>query len=76
MSRELIGKIISVKMQKTVVVDVESKRPHPLYKKMLKKNKHYKAHSELDNLSAGDKVKIVQVRPVSKEKRWKVVCKV
>ncbi|MCL5676003.1 MAG: 30S ribosomal protein S17 [Patescibacteria group bacterium] len=76
MLKQLIGKIISVKMAKTVVVDVETKHPHPLYRKMLKKNKHYKAHNDIEGLAVGDKVKIGETKPISKEKTWKVVEKI
>lgn len=76
MSKQLIGTVISLKMQKTIVVEVENRRPHPLYKKMLKKNKHYKVHNQDDGLMIGDTVKIQETRPESKGKKWKVVAKV
>ncbi len=75
MAKEIIGKVISTKMQKTVVVEVESRRPHPVYKKMLKRTKHYKAHYEGDGLLVGDKVKIIETKPTSRDKKWKVVAK-
>ncbi len=70
--KTFVGKVISTKMQKTVVVEVEQLLSHPLYKKFLRRRKKYKAHTE-ENLSVGDKVKIMQCRPISKEKKWKVV---
>ena len=71
--KTLIGKIVSTKMQKTVVVEVETSRRHPLYKKIIKKRKKFKAHNEDLKLKIGDKVEIVQTRPISKEKHFKVV---
>ena len=70
--KTLTGKVISRKMQKTVVVEVESSRPHPLYKKIIKKRKKFKVHNENLKLKVGDKVEIVQTRPISKEKHFKV----
>lgn len=75
MAKYIWGKVISLKMQKTIIVEVENRRAHPLYKKMLKTNKHYKAHFEGEGLIIGQKVKIQETRPVSKEKTWKVVAK-
>jgi small subunit ribosomal protein S17 len=59
-------------MEKTVVVLVESHRNHPLYKKTIKKVKRYKVHDEKNECKIGDTVKIVETRPLSKEKRWRV----
>lgn len=73
--KALVGKVVSTKMQKTVVVEIETSRAHPLYKKVVKKKKRFKAHNEGLKLKVGDKVKIVQTRPVSKEKHFKVVKK-
>lgn len=70
--KSLVGKVVSTKMEKTVVVEVETSRPHPLYKKIVKKKKRYKAHNENLNLRVGEKVEIVQCRPMSKEKHFKV----
>ena len=69
----IVGKVVSTKMKKTVVVEVETAKPHPLYKKIVKKRKKFKAHNESFDLKVGDKVKIVQTRPLSKEKHFKVV---
>jgi len=66
------GLVASVKMDKTVVVTVETRRIHPLYKKSIKTTKKYKAHDENNACQIGDKVIIVETRPLSKEKRWRV----
>jgi small subunit ribosomal protein S17 len=68
-----IGKVISNKMDKTVVVTVQSYRPHPLYKKKVRRIKKFKAHDEQNTCSIGDVVRIEETRPLSKEKRWRVV---
>lgn len=70
--KELIGTVVSDKMQKTVVVAVERPYHHPIYKKLVKRTNRFKAHDEL-NAKTGDVVKIVETRPLSKEKRWRVV---
>ena len=67
-----IGRVSSNKMDKTLVVLVESHRNHPLYKKTIKKVKRYKVHDEHNECKIGDTVKIVETRPLSKEKRWRV----
>ncbi len=67
-----IGQVISNKMDKTVVVAVETLRRHPLYKKIVKRTIKYKAHDEGNVCQIGDIVKIVETRPLSKEKRWRV----
>lgn len=74
--RELVGQVVSNKMKLTVVVLVERQSRHPLYKKIIRSSKRYKAHCELDGIKVGDTVKIVETRPVSREKRFKVVGKV
>jgi len=66
------GLVVSNKMAKTVVVAVETRRVHPLYKKAVRVTKKYKAHDENNACKIGDKVKIVETRPLSKEKRWRV----
>lgn len=73
MAKVLIGKIVSTKMQKTVVVDVETVYRHPLYKKTVYKNNKFKAHNEDMELNVGDMVKIEETRPISKDKHFKVV---
>ncbi len=68
-----VGRVVSNKMDKTVVVTVETHRRHPLYKKAIKRSVRYKAHDEKNECGLGDKVRIVECRPLSKEKRWWVV---
>lgn len=68
-----VGKVTSDKMDKTVVVAVERITRHPLYGKLMRKTKKYKAHDEENACRVGDKVRIMEVRPLSKEKRWRVV---
>ena len=67
-----IGRVSSNKMEKTLVVLVESYRNHPLYKKTIRKVKRYKVHDENNECKIGDTIKIVETRPLSKEKRWRV----
>ena len=67
------GSVVSDKMDKTVVVAVETKKVHPLYKKAIKFTKKYKAHDEDNTCKIGDKVKIMETHPLSKEKGWRVV---
>ncbi len=68
-----VGKVVSDKMDKTVVVAVETRRHHPLYKKAFKHVKRYKAHDATNTCRIGDEVRIAETRPLSKEKRWRVV---
>jgi small subunit ribosomal protein S17 len=70
--KTLQGVVVSTKMQKTVVVSVESFVRHPLYKKTLRRTKRYKAHDETNACVLGDVVRLVETRPLSKEKRWRV----
>lgn len=67
-----VGVVVSDKMQKTVVVAVETIRHHPLYKKAVKRIKRFKAHVESGVCKVGDQVRIVECRPISKEKHWRV----
>ena len=76
MKKRLTGKIISNKMQKTVVVRVESTKEHPKYRRRYRLHKNYKAHVKNGEYQIGDKVIIEECRPISKEKGWKVVKKV
>ena len=71
--KQLIGKIVSDKMQKTVVVETERTKEHPKYKRRYRVNKKYKAHDEKREFKVGDRVIIEECRPISKEKKWKVV---
>ncbi len=67
-----IGRVASDKMTKTVVVEVETPKRHPLYKKTMKRVVRYKAHDEKNECALGDVVKIIETRPLSKQKRWRV----
>lgn len=73
--RQLTGTVISNKMEKTVVVKVERIKKHPKYKRRYKVHKKYKVHDEKKEYRIGDKVIIEECRPISKEKRWKVIGK-
>ena len=68
-----VGKVVSDKMNKTVVVAVERKVPHALYNKPMVSTKRFKAHDENNECHIGDTVKIVETRPLSKDKCWRVV---
>lgn len=68
-----VGKVVSDKMDKTVVVAVERKVPHALYNKPMVSTKRFKAHDENNECQIGDTVKIVETRPLSKDKCWRVV---
>ncbi len=67
-----VGRVVSDKMDKTVVVAVESSKRHPLYKKTIKKIVRYKAHDENNECRTGDTVRIIETRPLSRQKRWRV----
>ena len=67
------GNVVSDKMEKTIVVEVEYHYKHPLYKKILKKVKKYKAHDENNEAKIGDLVMISETRPLSRTKRWRLV---
>lgn len=67
-----IGHVVSNKMDKTVVVAVETVKRHPLYRKTFKRVVRYKAHDENNKCTSGDKVRIIETRPLSKQKRWRV----
>jgi len=71
--KEKIGKVISNKMEKTIVVAVETKVSHPIYKKMINRTYKLKAHDENNECSIGDIVKVMETRPLSKDKRWRLV---
>ncbi|MBE0448380.1 MAG: 30S ribosomal protein S17 [Actinobacteria bacterium] len=68
-----VGKVVSDAMDKTVTVAVESIVRHPLYKRMVKRTTKFKAHDEANEAKAGDTVRIMETRPLSKTKRWRVV---
>ena len=67
------GKVISHKMDKTVVIGVETMKRHPLYKKSIRTVVRYKAHDEKNECNEGDTVRIIETRPLSKEKHWRVI---
>jgi len=70
--KSFVGKVVSDKMDKTVVVLVETQKKHPLYKKYIRKRKRYMAHDPDNRCKIGDVVKIIESRPLSKRKRWRV----
>ncbi len=73
-SRKVIqGTVVSNAMDKTVVVKVETRKPHPLYKKIVTSTKKYKAHDENNACAVGDIVRIEETRPLSKSKNWRLV---
>jgi small subunit ribosomal protein S17 len=65
-----IGTVVSDKMDKTIVVSVQRQYKHPLYKKIVRKHKKFKAHDENNDCKMGDVVEIIESKPLSKEKRW------
>ena len=67
-----IGKVVSDKMDKTIVVAVETRVPHPLYKKIIKRTYRLKAHDESNECNTGDTVRVMETRPLSKDKRWRL----
>ncbi len=71
--KEKVGVVVSDKMQKTVVVAVENRSPHPKYGKIVVKTKRYKVHDEENKCQSGDQVRIQETRPLSKTKRWQVI---
>ena len=71
--RVMQGVVVSDKMEKTIVVNVERKFPHPLYKKFIKRSKRYHVHDEDNQFKMGDIVNIQECRPLSKSKRWEVI---
>ena len=74
MPRKILdGRVVSDKMQKTVVVEVETSKRHPIYQKVLRRSKKYYAHDEDSICHLGDWVRIIESRPLSRTKRWRVV---
>ena len=71
--KTLIGTVASNKMDKTIVVKVETAVRHPIYKKIVKRTYKLKAHDEENVCQVGDKVKVMETRPLSKDKRWRLV---
>lgn len=70
--KERVGVVVSNKMDKTVVVAIENRAPHPKYQKIVVKTKKYKAHDEDNKCQEGDRVRITETRPLSRTKRWTV----
>lgn len=68
-----VGKVVSAKMDKTIVVEFTSRVPHPKFKKIIKQTKKFYAHDEKGEAAIGDKVRIIETRPLSKLKRWRLV---
>ena len=68
-----VGKVVSDKMDKTVVVTVEDRVAHPIYKKIIGRTYRLKAHDENNECGVGDRVRVMETRPLSKDKRWRVV---
>lgn len=68
-----VGKVVSNKMGKTIVVAIEGSKKHPLYKKIIKHTVKFKAHDEKNECNVGDKVLIMETRPISKDKNWRLV---
>jgi len=73
--RKLTGKIVSDKMDKTVVIEVERIKAHPKYERRFKVSKKYKAHDEKNEYKIGETVIVEECRPISKDKKWKVISK-
>ena len=71
--RILQGVVVSDKMDKTIVVEVERRVQHPIYKKFIRRSKRYHAHDESNAIKAGETVRIIESRPLSKTKRWVVI---
>lgn len=71
--KERIGKVVSDKMEKTITVEVQRKVKHPIYGKFIGKSNKFNAHDEKNDCGVGDTVKIMETRPLSKNKRWRLV---
>ena len=71
--KERVGMVVSDKMDKTIVVAISERVKHPLYKKIVSRTKKFKAHDEHNECGIGDKVLIAETRPLSKDKRWRLV---
>ncbi len=70
--KERVGEVVSDKMDKTVVVAIENRVPHPKYRKIVVKTKKYKAHDQENKCKIGDRVRIRETRPLSRTKRWEI----
>ena len=71
--KERIGVVVSNKMQKSIVVEIERREKHPIYGKFIKKTNRFMAHDEKEECNIGDTVRIMETRPLSKRKRWRLV---
>lgn len=72
LAKSRVGVVVSTKMDKTIVVEYINRVPHPRFKKIVKRSKKFYAHDEEQKAAEGDKVRIVETRPLSKQKRWKL----
>lgn len=70
--KTIIGTVVSDKMDKTVTIEIETRKRHPIYKKFVKKHTKIKAHDEKNEAAMGDLVKVIETRPISKEKTWRI----
>ena len=73
MRKTAVGRVVSNKMDKTIVVAIEDSVKHPLYKKIIKRTVKLKAHDEKNECTIGDRGRVMETRPLSKEKRWRLV---
>lgn len=73
MAKVFTGRVVSTKMQKTLVVEVKRQRRHPLYKKLVRRSRHFKVHNEDSVIAVGTMVKIIETRPLSRDKRFRVL---
>ena len=73
MRKTIVGRVVSDKMDKTVVVAIQDSVKHPIYDKVIKRTVRYKAHDEKNECGVGDRVRIMETRPLSKDKRWRLV---
>ena len=73
MRKTAVGRVVSNKMDKTIVVAIEDSVKHPLYKRIIKRTVKLKAHDEKNECTIGDRVRVMETRPLSKEKRWRLV---
>ena len=73
MRKTAVGRVVSNKMDKTIVISIEDSVKHPLYKKVIKRTVKRKAHDEQNACGIGDRVRIMETRPISKDKRWRLV---
>ena len=70
--RTVVGQVVSTKMQKTVVVEIRTRKRHPLYRRIINRTQRFKAHDAESRCTMGDRVRIIESRPISKQKHWQV----